>query len=375
VVYEEGLVSNVEPQPERLRRNSMRRRCATLSLIAVCALPACSGQVDDVESASSEFALSSAPDLIAMGVLDSDTGDLATRTAPALENGVPGNRFGGIGSGIAYAGGDTFFALPDRGPNAISYDAAIDDTTSYVPRFHQLKLKLKAAPETGRTEREFSVLGSRLVGAMQSPLIQDGGTSGKFTRIVTIDIASGTTHEYAYELTNIGSPTKPKYPTVSDIVAVNDHQFLVDERDGKGLGDGSTAAFKRIYFIDLAGAPEVSAISGEANLLGKAPAKTLFLDVVAVLNAHGIDSNDIPAKLEGLAFGPDVVLGCARYHTLFLTNDNDFLPEIFDDNHPNGIRNPNQFFVFAVHPGSLPEFVPQALDVDDDGGEDCSKGG
>ena len=38
----------------------------------------------------------------------------------------------------------------------------------------------------------------------------------------------GTTHEYAYQLTD-GTG-------VSDILAVNNHQFLVDERDGNGLG-------------------------------------------------------------------------------------------------------------------------------------------
>ena len=36
-----------------------------------------------------------------------------------LENGVPANSLGGFGSAIAYAGGSTFLALPDRGPNAV----------------------------------------------------------------------------------------------------------------------------------------------------------------------------------------------------------------------------------------------------------------
>ena len=31
-----------------------------------------------------------------------------------LENGLPGNILGGIGSGLAYAGGNTFIATPDR---------------------------------------------------------------------------------------------------------------------------------------------------------------------------------------------------------------------------------------------------------------------
>src|SRR5262249_49459702 len=62
--------------------------------------------------------------------------DFASSTAGLLENGVAGSRLGGIGSGFAYAGGTTFLALPDRGPNAKSYNSAIDDTASYIARFH-----------------------------------------------------------------------------------------------------------------------------------------------------------------------------------------------------------------------------------------------
>jgi len=115
--------------------------------------------------------------------------------------------------------------------------------------------------------------GRTLVGIMQSPLIQDGGTDGPITRIVTIDVRTGTTHEYAYQFDNIGSATKPKYGTASEILAVNNHEFLVDERDGKGLGDDSVAVVKKIYKIDLSGAQEISIITGAANLLGKANAK------------------------------------------------------------------------------------------------------
>ncbi len=42
---------------------------------------------------------------------------------------------------------------------------------------------------------------------------------------------------------------------MSDIVAINDHQFLVDERDGKGLGDGSNAKVKQIFQIDIQARP------------------------------------------------------------------------------------------------------------------------
>lgn len=213
--------------------------------------------------------------------------------------------------------------------------------------------------------------GRTLVGAMQSPLIQDGGTDGPYTRLVKIDVFTGATHEYVYPLTNIGTDKKPKYPTVSDIVAVNDHQFLVDERDGKGLGDNSTASFKRLYLIDLNGAQDVSNINGAANLAAKAIQKpaTPFLNVADVLVAAGFAATDIPAKLEGVAFGPDVTLAGATHHTVFVANDNDFLATVTDSNHPAGIDNPNHWFVFAFDDADLPGYAPQKIDTlfgDDD---------
>ena len=58
--------------------------------------------------------------LIAIGTLNGSSAgvnkDLSGLTG-LLENGIAGNFLGGIGSGLAYAGGNTFIATPDRGPN------------------------------------------------------------------------------------------------------------------------------------------------------------------------------------------------------------------------------------------------------------------
>jgi len=199
--------------------------------------------------------------------------------------------------------------------------------------------------------------GDLLVGAMQSPLLQDGGTAAQYTRIVTIDLHTGQTRQYAYPLTNIGTVKKPKYPTISEILAINDHEFLVDERDGKGLGDDSAAAFKTIFHIDLAGARDVTGVAGEANLAGAAVAKSVFVDLVELLTSHGIAATEIPAKLEGLTFGPDEIIAGERRHTLWVSNDNDFLSTLVDSHHPAGIANPNQFFVLAIAPALLPGFT------------------
>ena len=80
--------------------------------------------------------------LIAAGALDASGGDLAGKTSKPLENSVAGNLFGGLGSGLGHASGDRFIAVPDRGPNANAYNDCLDDTTSYITRFHTLRLRL-----------------------------------------------------------------------------------------------------------------------------------------------------------------------------------------------------------------------------------------
>src|ERR1051325_3618065 len=86
-----------------------------------------------------------APDLIAAASIPATYEDLNNHTAAPLENGVPGNRLGGFGSSITYAGGDTFLMVPDRGPNALEWASSIDNTVSYIERFHTFNLRLLPA--------------------------------------------------------------------------------------------------------------------------------------------------------------------------------------------------------------------------------------
>ena len=84
-----------------------------------------------------------APILLGVGSISGTTSDLSGLT-DTLANGKAHNLLGGMGSGLAYAGGNTFLALPDRGPNATTYTggATIDNTVSYIERFHELTISL-----------------------------------------------------------------------------------------------------------------------------------------------------------------------------------------------------------------------------------------
>jgi len=429
--------------------------------------------------------------LLAVGTLDESRSgawaDVSGLTY-TLENGAPANELGGIGSAITYAGGNAFLALPDRGPNAVAFNPAVDDTVAYVNRFHTVHLNLtpnhsssglpfelkpllqqttllwSATPLlygsvngsgvppinglmryyfTGRSDgfdasqnsgdpndarfdtegirvsndgqsvfisdeygpyvyqfdrstgvrlRTFALPsnfyvtnlspagateisgnivgrtankgmeglaitpnGKTLVGIVQASLIQDAaqkGAAAKLLRIVTIDIASGQiTGQFAYGLTT-GSG-------VSEILALNNHEFLVDERDGHGRADGSLALVKQLFKIDLAGATDVGQMDGKTAAANEVK-KTLFVDLVKSMNAAGISSAEIPAKIEGITFGPDLKGGGETIHTLWVANDNDFSQTVLDPD-GNTVANPNQFFVFGFKDSDLggSAFLPQ----------------
>jgi len=95
-------------------------------------------------AAAPAFSAQAAIQVIATSSISGTYQDLSDSTSGLLENGVPGNRLGGIGSAIAYAGGDTFLLLPDRGPNAVAGYGGdpIDNTVSYINRFGTFTLRL-----------------------------------------------------------------------------------------------------------------------------------------------------------------------------------------------------------------------------------------
>lgn len=197
-----------------------------------------------------------------------------------------------------------------------------------------------------------------LFAIMQGALIQDGGKHAGITRLLKIDLPTGTVTQYAYPLDRIGKAHHAGYSGASDVLAVNSHRLLVLERGSGGMGADSKARDKRVYAIDLTGATPLGDREGEANLRPLALHKTLFVDLVAALTAAGERAEDIPEKIEGLTFGPTARVDGKVMNTLYLSNDNDFVAEVKDQRHPTGQPNPNRFFVFAFSPTDLPDYLP-----------------
>ena len=82
-------------------------------------------------------------------------------------------------------------------------------------------------------------------------------------------------------------------------------------------------------------------------------------DFVALLKANGFTDRTIPAKIEKLAFGPDVLVDGVLQHTLIVVNDNDFLDTVPVQGSPTA--NPSQFLVLGVTADALPTYQAQQI--------------
>lgn len=237
--------------------------------------------------------------------------------------------------GLVLAADGTFWISDEYGPHILHVDAN-GKTLERINPFGSGTggRKLPAVFATRRANRGMEGLtitpdGKTLVGMMQSPMYNPSKTAvanSTVLRILTFDIATGATKQYAYLMDNTS------LTGVSDIVAVSSTTFLTIERDGNFGGAATNpAAFKRVFKIDISNATDISDANNGANGklyggktveelnnlaglqgAGIAPvSKTLVLDLL----------KDLPMvyphdKAEGLTLLPGNILAIA--------NDDDF---------------------------------------------------
>lgn len=187
--------------------------------------------------------------------------------------------------------------------------------------------------------------GNKIVALIQKPLIQDSEglddgskREGVNCRMVIFNPAGQPINEFVYTLEQSGTG-------LSEILAVNEHQFLVIERDSKS---GLAAKNKQLFLIDIRNATDVSKVEslptgpvdnsqgGEAI---RSVRKRLVLDLLSP--ESGIDHASIEEKQECLTFGPTLADG---RRTLILGIDNDF-----------NESSPSVFYVYAIRPDVFTE--------------------
>jgi hypothetical protein len=211
------------------------------------------------------------------------------------------------------------YTVPD---NLVPKAGANTDYTSTPPT-----LTAGREPNRGAEGLAISPDGNYAYLMLQNGTLKDGWSSsarGAYTRIVKFDTSTGNeVAQYAYKLETSGQGRG-----ISAIVAVNDHQFLVLERNNRGVGVDANLGNpdKNVFVIDLAGASDVKDISlpstgdlptGYSAVSKDTTSKFLDLDAntLAELNSQS------PEKWEGLAIGPQLNDGG---YLILAGTDNDY---------------------------------------------------
>jgi hypothetical protein len=202
--------------------------------------------------------------------------------------------------------------------NLIGRNASV---TPNVPNF---------ADDTGnnagkRTNRGFEGLaispdGGFAYAMLQSAMLDEGGGNGVCNRIVKFDTETGeAVAQYAYQMEGASQGRG-----ISALVAINDEEFLVLERNNRGVGVGAefSPPNKKVYRIHLDGAQDVSDVkfAAAACPAGKVAKVAMpFLDLAA--NTLPAPGDKVPEKWEGLAIGPRLKNGD---YLLLAGTDNDY---------------------------------------------------
>jgi hypothetical protein len=175
-----------------------------------------------------------------------------------------------------------------------------------------------------RTNRGFEGLaispdGAYVYAMLQSAMLDEGAGNGVCNRIVNFDTETGTAvAQYAYQMAGSSQGRG-----ISALLAVNDHEFLVLERNNRGIGVGAELSppNKKVFRIDLDGAADVSDVTFSDDdhdgvdepadhdgivecPTGKVSKTGPFLDLTD--NTLAELDNKVPEKWEGLAIGPQL---------------------------------------------------------------------
>lgn len=238
--------------------------------------------------------------------------------------------------GLVRASDGSYWVSDEYGPHLVHFDAN-GKTLERINPFGNGTggRKIPAVFAKRRANRGMEGLtitpdGKTLVCIMQSPMYNPSksAVSGSTViRILTFDIATGNTRQFAYLMENAS------LTGVSEIVAINSTTFLTLERDGNyGIDPGNTAVpFKKVFKIDISKATDISDVANGENgkLYGGKTVEELLnakglsdAGIVPVSKSQVLDLiKDLPGsyphdKAEGLAFLPGNIL--------VISNDDDF---------------------------------------------------
>ena len=256
-----------------------------------------------------------------------------------------------------------------------------------------------ADPTTGRQNNQgleglsVSPDGRTLFALLQSAARQDGGTGGtgprRHTRLLAYDltVAGNPTlkGEYVVALPTFLLGTATRVPAQSEMLAINNTQFLVLARDGNGRGVANpTSLYRSILVYDISSATNIAGTAYDTPTTPIAPGGVLAAGIVPATSAVLVDLNNtaqlakfglnngpvdnvntLSEKWEALALVPAFDPGAPNDWFLFVGNDNDFITTNgFQDGSPYAaaLDNDNMVLVYRVTiPTRLANVASRAL--------------
>ena len=232
--------------------------------------------------------------------------------------------------GLAVMKDGTFWVSDEYGPHIVHFDRNGFELERMSPRGVQTNGRRLPAvlghlrPNRGMEGLTTTPSNRVLVGIMQSALhnpSKDAVKNESVTRIVLFDLATGKTKQYLYRQGG-------NYWKNSEIRAIDEHRFLVDEHNGKDV--------KHVYLIDLRGATDVSDPADSENGF-KVNGKAIEENTWEELAAAGI--KPVSKKLVS-DVKKDVDFQSSKFEgmwvadggkTLWIINDDDFGIDSKDD--------------------------------------------
>jgi hypothetical protein len=232
--------------------------------------------------------------------------------------------------GLRVMGDGTFWVSDEYGPflTHFAHDGVTIEQNSPCSGPNALPAALvRRQPNKGMEGLASIEGGNVLVGIVQNPLDNPPGTvkasKSNLLRIVFVDTKKHTTKTFLYPMDDPGFGA-------SEIEAVSNTTFLVDERDGKFINDavGGASVQKKIYLIDVSDATDVSdPANGAAGLVING--KTIEQMKAADLAANHIKpvTKQLVVDLLQWGYPHDKAEGVVLFkdgQTIGVTNDDDF---------------------------------------------------
>jgi uncharacterized protein YhjY with autotransporter beta-barrel domain len=340
--------------------------------------------------------------------LDPGTGATAFVTQngkrlPGSTTGAAANKIALDAEGIRILNNGLFYVSDEYGANVYFFDSAgrmqgvIEPPAAVAPRTADGSPSFSSVTNavTGRRVNQgleglaLTPDSKKLVTLLQSAAMQDSATAQNTrtnTRLMIYDIAGNATPtapigHYVLQLpifnaTGTGTPNRTA--AQSELLALNDNQFLVLARDGNGLGQTTTnPVYKSVLLVDITGATNLAGTTYETTTTPIAPSGVLNsaikpvsqMPLVNMLNSTQLTKfgmnlvNTTPTqftlteKIEGMALVPVLEENAPQDFFLMVGNDNDFLSSTCSVGGENCAQSVNSDPLVMVYRLTLPTYV------------------